>query len=99
MGILIHMPRRRAPAGSSRRHGSATQTITRLERVLDRYERDLTLMSGKLVPLHGDIDDLAILSYFAATSDPQGMLNDRKLRIHTLKAMIDLLQEPLWEGA
>ncbi len=96
MGIIIRLPERLVPAGrSSQRGRSTSRAIAHLDRVIARYERDLALLTGKLVPIRGDIDDLIILEYFAANNDPQGLINDRRLRIKTLQATIDLLQEHL----
>lgn len=94
MGIIIRLPERLVPADRSSQRGRPTSgAIARLDRVIARYERDLALLTGKLVPIRGDVDDLIILEYFAASDDPQGLISDRRLRIKTLEATIGLLQE------
>ncbi len=95
MGTVIHLPESFAFSARSSPRGRTSDAIVRLDRVIARYERDLALLTGKLVPIHGDVDDLIILEYFTASDDPGGLINDRRLRIKTLEATIDLLRETL----
>lgn len=76
------------------RAGHAPSTILWLRHVIRRYERDVALMTGVASPSPENLDDLAILDRYARTSNRRGLISDRKLRIKTLHAMIDLLQEP-----
>lgn len=69
------------------------ERITHIEQALERYRRDLDLMTGSVAPSDTNIDDLAILDRFAWSDDQDELINDRRLRIKTLEAMLDLLRE------
>ncbi len=100
MGTIIRLPERLVLADHAGPRGRPTSgAIAHLDRVIARYERDLALLTGKLVPIRGDVDDLIILEYFAASDDQQGLIADRRLRIKTLEATIGLLQEHLTEAS
>ncbi|MGH2372671.1 MAG: hypothetical protein ACRDIC_04220 [bacterium] len=74
------------------------ERIAHLEESLERYRRDLKLMTGRAAPSPTNIDDLAILDRFALSDDQPGLISDRRLRIKTLEAMLDLLRERNGEG-
>ena len=74
------------------------ERIAHIEESLERYRRDLKLMTGRVAPSPTNIDDLAILDRFALSDDRYGLISDRRLRIKTLEAMLDLLQERNGEG-
>lgn len=96
MGMIVDISRQRVPARLPSSVGEVPPRQLRIvhtERALARYKRDLALMLGTLAPAHPDVDDLATLECFASSDDPQGMINDRKLRIKTLEATIALLRE------
>lgn len=69
------------------------RTIGHIRRTIDRYQRDLALMLGEIDPQDGDLDDLAILERFQATEDKDSLISDRKLRIKTLEATLEILRE------
>ncbi len=71
------------------------RTIGHLRRTIDRYKRDLALMQGDVEPIGHDVDDLAILERFEAAEDKETLINDRKLRIKTLQATLEILREDL----
>lgn len=67
--------------------------IAHIEHTLERYKRDLGLMTGRLTPSPTDIDDGAIMDRLAWSEDQHGLISDRRLRIKTLEAMLQLLRE------
>lgn len=69
------------------------RTMAHVRRAIDRYRRDLALMLGELDPIEGDLDDLAILERYAGAADKDTLISDRKLRIKTLEATLDILRE------
>lgn len=71
------------------------RTIGHVRRTIERYQRDLALMLGQVDPIDGDLDDLAILERFAASEDKESLISDRKLRIKTLEATLEILREDL----
>lgn len=70
-------------------------TTGHIRRAMERYQRDLVLMLGEVEPIEGDIGDLAILERFEAADDKEWLIGDRKLRIKTLKATLEILREDL----
>ncbi len=76
--------------GSSQNHHRA---MAHVERAIGRYTRDLALLTGRLVPIHVDLDDLALLDFVRSSADPRAVINDRMLRIKTLEATLELLRE------
>lgn len=74
--------------------GAAMQPerIAHIEQSLERYRRDLGLMTGRLEPSPTNLDDHAILDRYSWSDDQPGLINDRRLRIKTLEAMLDLLR-------
>ncbi len=75
--------------------GRPFRTIGHVWRTIDRYKRDLALMQGDVEPIGPDVDDLAILERFEATEDKETPINNRKLRIKTLQATLEILLEDL----
>jgi len=75
--------------------GKPFRTIGHIRQTIDRYRRDLDLMLGEVEPTDGDLDDLAILEQYAAAHDKEGVISDRKLRIKTLEATLEILREEL----
>lgn len=75
------------PAGRPRR------AISHLKQTIHRYQRDVQLMMGRLSPSPANIDDLTIMEAFAAAADKENLISDRKLRIKTLEATLEILQE------
>ncbi len=73
------------------------RSIGHIRRVIDRYQRDLALMLGKAEPLAADLDDLAIMERYNAADDKKMLVSDRKLRIKTLQATLEILREDLGE--
>lgn len=71
------------------------RTIGHIRRTIDRYQRDLALMLGEAEPMDEDLDDLAIMERFLAAADKEGLIGDRKLRIKTLQATLEILREDL----
>ncbi|MGQ0548830.1 MAG: hypothetical protein ACT4PY_04070 [Armatimonadota bacterium] len=69
------------------------ERIAHIEQALERYKRDLGLMTGRLTPSLTDIDDGAIMDRLAWSEDQHGLISDRRLRIKTLEAMLELLRE------
>ncbi|MGH2405323.1 MAG: hypothetical protein ACRDGN_12820 [bacterium] len=69
------------------------ERIVHIEQALERYRRDLDLMTGSVAPSDTNVDDLAILDRFAWSDDQHELINDRRLRIKTLEAMLALLRE------
>jgi hypothetical protein len=93
---LIPDARESRPEGPPAHEASMLDRASRidhLERTVDRYRRDLGLMTETLVPTRLNIDDLAIMDRYASSDDQQGLINDRILRIKTLEAMLHLLRE------
>jgi hypothetical protein len=74
------------------------ERVAHIQESLDRYRRDLRLMTGRTTPNPTNIDDLAILDRFALSDDQSGLISDRRLRIKTLEAMLELLRERGGEG-
>src|SRR3989442_4981434 len=102
METLVRMTRLR---GGRVREGRAWNVAARpfrsigpLRRTIDRYERDLALMLGDVEPIEGDLDDRAILERFAEADDKEGLVGDRKLRIKTLQATLEILKEDMSEA-
>jgi len=50
---------------------------------------------GRLSPSPANIDDLTIMEAFAAAADKENLISDRKLRIKTLEATLEILREGL----
>ncbi|HEY3248862.1 MAG TPA: ATP-binding protein, partial [bacterium] len=71
------------------------RAIGHLKQTIRRYQRDVELMTGQLSPAPDNLDDLTIMEAFAATTNKQGLISDRKLRIKTLEATLEILQEGL----
>jgi serine/threonine-protein kinase RsbW len=71
--------------------------IGHIRRAIDRYQRDLALMLGKAEPLEADLDDLAIMERYHAADDKDTLVSDRKLRIKTLQATLEILREDIGE--
>ena len=101
MGTLVRMTRLR---GGRVREGipwrvvpGPFRSIGHIRRTIDRYERDLALMLGDVEPIEGDLDDQAILERFAGADDKEGLVGDRKLRIKTLQATLEILKEDMDE--
>jgi hypothetical protein len=67
--------------------------ITRLRRVIERYERDIGLLSGKVIPLRRDLDDLIVMDDTLRGGPPRDFVLDRRLRVQILRATITLLSE------
>jgi hypothetical protein len=67
--------------------------MARVERTIDRYRRDVGLLTGQIVPISVDLDDLALLDFVGLSVAPEKLINDRKLRIKTLEATLDMLRE------
>jgi len=97
MGTLVRMILRKAARAREGRPWKVAarpfRSIGHIRRTIDRYQRDLALMLGQLEPLEGDLDDRAILERYAETEDKEGLISDRKLRIKTLQATLDILRE------
>ena len=70
-----------------------TAAMARVERSIDRYRRDVGLLTGRIVPISVDLDDLALLDFAGFSVAPEEIINDRKLRIKTLEATLDMLRE------
>lgn len=75
--------------------GKPFRTIGHIRQTIDRYRRDLALMIGEIEPTDGDLDDLAILEQYEGAHDREGVISDRKLRIKTLEATLEILREEL----
>lgn len=75
------------------------RSVGHIRRTIDRYQRDLALMRGEVEPLEGDLDDRAILERYAGADDKEGLISDRKLRIKTLQATLEILKEDGGEPA
>ncbi len=99
MGTVVRMTKEKEPppGGASpwKIVGRPFRTMGHIRRTIDRYQRDLALMRGETEPHSDDIDDLAILERFEASNDREMLINDRKLRIKTLQATLDILREDL----
>lgn len=74
------------------------RSIGHIRRAIDRYQHDLALMLGEVDPIEGDLDDLAILERFEAAEDKESLVSDRKLRIKTLQATLEILREDAEDG-
>lgn len=70
-------------------------TAGHIRRAIERYKRDLALMRGEVEPIEGDLDDLAIVERFEAAEDKKRLISDRKLRVKTLQATLEILREDL----
>ena len=55
--------------------------MARVERTIDRYRRDVGLLTGQIVPISVDLDDLALLDFVGLSVAPEELINDRELRI------------------
>lgn len=75
--------------------GKPFRTIGHIRQTIDRYRRDLGLMLGEIDPAEGDLDDIAILEQYHAADDKDAEISDRKLRIKTLEATLEILREEL----
>jgi len=73
------------------------RSIGHIRRTIDRYQRDLALMLGDAEPLAADLDDLAIMERYHAADDKDTLVSDRKLRIKTLQATLEILREDVGE--
>ncbi len=73
------------------------RSIGHIRRTIDRYQRDLALMLGETDPIDEDLDDLAIMERFLAADDKESLISDRKLRIKTLQATLEILREDVGE--
>ena len=73
------------------------RSIGHIRRTIDRYQRDLALMLGEAEPLAADLDDLAIMKRYHAADDKDTLVGDRKLRIKTLQATLEILREDIGE--
>jgi serine/threonine-protein kinase RsbW len=71
------------------------RAIGHLKQTIHRYQRDVQLMIGSLSPSPENVDDLTIMEAFAAARDKDSLISDRKLRIKTLEATLEILQEEL----
>jgi hypothetical protein len=69
-----------------------TETARRLQRVIDRYRRDIALLRGDVNPVDLRHDDAAAFIW-APPDDVGGFINDRRLRVKILEATVHLLQE------
>ncbi len=99
MGTVVRMTKEKeTPPGGAlpwKIVGRPFRTMGHIRRTIDRYQRDLALMRGEIEPHDNDIDDLAILERFEASNDKEMLVNDRKLRIKTLQATLEILREDL----
>jgi serine/threonine-protein kinase RsbW len=99
MGTLVRMTRLRGGRVREGRPWNVAarpfRSIGHIRRTIDRYERDLALMLGDVEPIEGDLDDRAILERFAEADDKEGLVGDRKLRIKTLQATLEILKEDI----
>jgi anti-sigma regulatory factor (Ser/Thr protein kinase) len=95
-GTLLRMAKlRSAQPLTTPRDPRPSLTAGHIRKTLRRYERDLALMQGRTRPSDSDLDDLAILERFASTEDRDSLINDRKLRIKTLQATLEILRDEL----
>jgi len=101
MGTMVRMTRMKA---APLREGLPWKVAARpfrsighIRRTIDRYQRDLSLMLGQTEPLDEDLDDLAIMERFLAADDKESLISDRKLRIKTLQATLEILREDIEE--
>lgn len=95
-GTLVRMVKVRAvPSLGASRDPRSSLTAAHIRRTLRRYERDLALMQGRMQPSDSNLDDLAILERFASTENRDSLINDRKLRIKTLEATLEILRDEL----
>jgi len=103
MGTLVRMTRMKA---APLREGlpwkvaaRPFRSVSHIRRAIDRYQRDLALMLGEAEPMDEDLDDLAIMERFLAADDKESLISDRKLRIKTLQATLEILREDMGEQA
>jgi len=101
MGTLVRMTRlKTAPLREGLPWKVAARpfrTVGHIRRTIDRYKRDLALMLGEAEPIDEDLDDLAIMERFLASHDKESLISDRKLRIKTLQATLEILREDVGE--
>jgi len=101
MGTIVRMTRLKgAPVREGRPWKVAARpfrSIGHIRRTIDRYKRDLALMLGEAEPIDEDLDDLAIMERFLASGDKESLISDRKLRIKTLQATLEILREDVGE--
>lgn len=101
MGTLVRMTRSSAsPVQEGMPWKVAARpfrSIGHIRRTIDRYQRDLALMLGEAEPLAADLDDLAIMERYHAAADKEALVSDRKLRIKTLQATLEILREDVGE--
>lgn len=99
MGTVVRMTKEKEPPPGGalpwKIIGRPFRTLGHIRRTIDRYQRDLALMRGELEPSDDDLDDLAILERFEAAKDRETLVNDRKLRIKTLQATLEILREDI----
>jgi serine/threonine-protein kinase RsbW len=93
MTRLKEVPQREAT--SWRVVGKPFRTIGHIRQTIDRYRRDLALMVREIEPIDGDLDDLAILEQYEGADDKESFITDRKLRIKTLEATLEILRDEL----
>ncbi len=102
MGTVVRMTKEKATRSGGalpwKIIGRPFRTIGHIRRRIDRYQRDLALMRGDVEPIEDDIDDLAILERFQAAKGKESLINDRKLRIKTLQATLEILREDEGDG-
>ncbi len=101
MGTLVRMTRSHAtPVQEGMPWKVAARpfrSIGHIRRTIDRYQRDLALMLGEADPVDQDLDDLAIMERYHAADDKDTLISDRKLRIKTLQATLEILREDIGE--
>ncbi|MDQ7844618.1 MAG: ATP-binding protein [Armatimonadota bacterium] len=101
MGTIVRMTRLKAGRALEQRPWKVAarpfRTIGHIRRTIDRYQRDLALMLGEAEPIDEDLDDLAIMERFQASGDKESLISDRKLRIKTLQATLEILREDAGE--
>jgi len=101
MGTVVRMTRMKAGRLREERPWTVAarpfRTIGHIRRTIDRYQRDLALMLGEAEPIDEDLDDLAIMERFQASADKESLISDRKLRIKTLQATLEILREEAGE--
>lgn len=99
MGTVVRMTKEKEPPPGGalpwKIIGRPFRTTGHIRRTIDRYQRDLALMRGEAEPIDDDLDDLAILERFEAAEDRETLINDRKLRIKTLQATLEILREDI----
>jgi len=96
-GTIVRLVKRRPDVPSSVLPWPGTsrprRAIGHLKQTISRYQRDVQLMTGQIPPAPENLDDLTIMEAFAAARDKDSLIGDRKLRIKTLEATLEILQE------